>query len=294
MTNRFLAMLLPLGLSYAVTAAQTPESFFPHNVGDRWDYRDLTFGNVLSMKLTRDSIGADMSNNLFYNSQPTPDYRIDTSNSVYWIPQNPFLNHLVYKLPADSGEAWLLKPRPNFGYWVWVARIESAIVFSQRTVVKVIRYSPGHPDSGGASYYLEEHWLASGFGLIYTWRHPSDITYLQGCIIAGDTFGFLTAVPQIRELPREHQLEQNFPNPFNPTTAIKFDLPEAGNVSLVVYDVLGREVAELATGYHEAGYHSATWNAAGHASGVYFARFTATDTFGKVRLAKTSKILLMK
>jgi hypothetical protein len=83
-------------------------------------------------------------------------------------------------------------------------------------------------------------------------------------------------------------------NSFNPTTEIKFDLPEAGNVSLAVYDVLGREVAELASGYHEAGYHSATWNAAGQASGVYFARFVATDASGSVRISKVNKPVIMK
>jgi hypothetical protein len=95
-------------------------------------------------------------------------------------------------------------------------------------------------------------------------------------------------------LPTVFALHQNYPNPFNPTTEIRFDLPDAGNVSLVVYDVLGREVANLATGFREAGYHSATWNASGQASGVYFARFVATDVSGNVRISKVNKLVLMK
>ncbi len=55
--------------------------------------------------------------------------------------------------------------------------------------------------------------------------------------------------------PSSFVMHKNFPNPFNPSTTIRFDLPEPADVSLVVYDVLGRKVAELANGYREAGYH---------------------------------------
>ncbi len=94
--------------------------------------------------------------------------------------------------------------------------------------------------------------------------------------------------------PSVFAVHQNYPNPFNPSTTIKFDLPENSNVSLVVYDVLGRRVGELANGFLEAGYHSATWNASSVASGVYFARFTATDLNGSVKLSKVSKLVLAK
>jgi len=95
-------------------------------------------------------------------------------------------------------------------------------------------------------------------------------------------------------LPTEFALHQNYPNPFNPSTQIKFDLPEASNVSLVVYDVLGRKVVELADGFFEAGYQSATWNAKDAASGVYFAQFKATKQSGAVAYSKINKLVLMK
>jgi hypothetical protein len=107
------------------------------------------------------------------------------------------------------------------------------------------------------------------------------------------------------EIPLSYKVRENYPNPFNPTTTIKFDLPEPSHVSLVIYDVLGRKVAELENGMREAGYHASTWNARLHpsgfgehasqvASGVYFARFTATDPSGNVKLSKVSKLLLAK
>jgi hypothetical protein len=96
------------------------------------------------------------------------------------------------------------------------------------------------------------------------------------------------------EIPLSYKVRENYPNPFNPTTTIKFDLPEPSHVSLVIYDVLGRKVAELENGMKEAGYHSTTWNASDVASGVYFARCTATDVNGNVKLSKVSKLLLTK
>ncbi|NOX88709.1 MAG: hypothetical protein GXO77_06765, partial [Calditrichaeota bacterium] len=57
-------------------------------------------------------------------------------------------------------------------------------------------------------------------------------------------------------IPKNFNLRQNFPNPFNPTTQIVFDLPKDANVNLTVYDVNGNEVANLVNGYKSAGsYH---------------------------------------
>ncbi len=77
------------------------------------------------------------------------------------------------------------------------------------------------------------------------------------------------------ELPASFALHQNYPNPFNPSTTINFDLPENGNVSLVVYDVLGREVATLVNGELNAGRHEAVFDASSLASGIYMYKLQA-------------------
>ena len=75
------------------------------------------------------------------------------------------------------------------------------------------------------------------------------------------------------------KLYQNYPNPFNPSTNIKFELPEAffGNVTLKIYDMVGREVATLLNESMSEGIHEVTWNAANFASGVYFTKLIAND-----------------
>lgn len=104
----------------------------------------------------------------------------------------------------------------------------------------------------------------------------------------------LMSVEERRSLQLGIQLLQNYPNPFNPSTEIRFDLPAPGNVSLVVYDILGRNMAQLVSGVYEAGSHTATWNAQDFPSGIYFARFAVTDSEGKMLYGKVNKLVLMK
>lgn len=78
--------------------------------------------------------------------------------------------------------------------------------------------------------------------------------------------------------PSTFELRQNYPNPFNPTTSIEFVLPRSANVSLDVFDVMGRRVASLADGVHQAGAHSVEFDASALSSGVYTYRFTTPSS----------------
>ncbi len=83
-------------------------------------------------------------------------------------------------------------------------------------------------------------------------------------------------------LPAEFALQQNYPNPFNPSTVINYELPKAVYVRLVVYDMLGREVATLINGTQDAGYKSVEFSAENLPSGIYAYRLTA-GTFVEVK-----------
>jgi hypothetical protein len=71
-------------------------------------------------------------------------------------------------------------------------------------------------------------------------------------------------------IPGEFRLHQAYPNPFNPTTTIQYDLPRASDVRIIVYDLLGREVVRLVDGHMRAGYHRVNWHASDLTSGMYF------------------------
>lgn len=94
-------------------------------------------------------------------------------------------------------------------------------------------------------------------------------------------------------LPTAYRLYPAYPNPFNPRTTIEYDLPEAGQVTLSVYDLLGREIAVLVQGYQAAGYHRTTWTGQDNrglpvATGVYLYRLTTP------RYTAVGKVLLLR
>lgn len=88
--------------------------------------------------------------------------------------------------------------------------------------------------------------------------------------------------------PLEYRLDQNYPNPFNPATTITFTLKRTGPTTLMVYDVLGREVATLVDGELQAGNHSINFSGGQLASGVYFYRVISGS------FAETKKMILQK
>jgi len=92
----------------------------------------------------------------------------------------------------------------------------------------------------------------------------------------------------VSELPDAYALHPAYPNPFNPTVTLAYDLPQAGHVRLAVYDVQGRLVASLVDGMREAGRHEAVFDGSGFASGIYVYRLTAGD------YVSTGKMVLMK
>jgi len=89
----------------------------------------------------------------------------------------------------------------------------------------------------------------------------------------------------IASLPQGSLLHQNYPNPFNPVTAIRYQIPGVCNVRLVVYDLLGREVAALVNERQDAGSYTVTFDGSRIASGVYLYRIQAGDFVQARRMA---------
>lgn len=76
-------------------------------------------------------------------------------------------------------------------------------------------------------------------------------------------------------IPKGFSLSQNYPNPFNPSTKIRFDIGSNGNVKLVIFDLLGRNIKTLLNEYRNAGSHEVTFNAADLPGGLYFYKISS-------------------
>lgn len=119
-------------------------------------------------------------------------------------------------------------------------------------------------------------------------------TFVDSKVVSGQTYFYKIqavtksgAAEQIGEIlavqvttPQNFALYQNFPNPFNPSTVINYQLPTISSVTLKVYDVLGREIATLVNGRQSAGFYRVTFEGARHASGMYIYRLDARGDDG--------------
>ncbi len=113
---------------------------------------------------------------------------------------------------------------------------------------------------------------------------------------AGETVvGISDAAP----VPTEFKLEQNYPNPFNPSTTIKYSIPvtvksEMSNVKIIVYDILGREVATLVNKKQSAGNYEIPFDANELTSGLYIYRLQVNTPDGKGNYIQAKKMILLK
>lgn len=126
-------------------------------------------------------------------------------------------------------------------------------------------------------------------GLNYYWHVRGGTASKWGPFSATQRFSVVvTSVNTPASLPTEFTLAQNFPNPFNPSTQITFGLPKESAVRLEVFNLLGQQVAEVASGVHAAGFHTVRFDATGLTSGMYLYKLTAGETtlFKKMLLVK--------
>ncbi len=129
----------------------------------------------------------------------------------------------------------------------------------------------GNGLNGGFFIDKKTGWAVGNNGLILKYNSTTDINEKNLNII-----------------PNNFTLDQNFPNPFNPTTTINYAVPKASKVTIKVYDVLGNEVASLVNEEKNAGSYSINFSAAKLSSGTYFYRMTAGS------FAETKKLILLK
>jgi hypothetical protein len=123
-------------------------------------------------------------------------------------------------------------------------------------------------------------------GVKYYWRVLSDnnTDSVGGYAGYSETFSFTTS----KNIPQTYSLKHNFPNPFNPSTNIVYDIPSDGLVVLKVYDILGKEVKTLVNKYQKAGEYQVSFDASNLASGIYLYRLTSGS------FSQTRKMILEK
>ncbi|NNG26410.1 MAG: T9SS type A sorting domain-containing protein, partial [Ignavibacteriaceae bacterium] len=102
------------------------------------------------------------------------------------------------------------------------------------------------------------------------------------------------SVEEIEEVATDFSLFQNFPNPFNPNTTIKYAIPFQSYVTVKIYNSLGEKIAELVNLNQSAGTYQVAWNASNVASGIYFYSMEAVPTDESKSFRSVRKMILLK
>lgn len=139
---------------------------------------------------------------------------------------------------------------------------------------------PAQPLGTKVYYYI---WANSNSGRTVTKPLPAPRGNIQFMVTN------VTGITQLgNNTPERFALHQNYPNPFNPVTKIKFEIPKAGQVSLKIFDITGKEVLLVTNAQMNAGTYSYEWNASAFASGIYFYKLETKD------FTSVKKMILVK
>lgn len=242
--------------------------FYPLHLGDYWVYEGNS-GPIPTLNTVRVIGDTLMPDGIIYASLSLIDYifndtgysyiRLDSIGNVFFwdIVQNKSVRILSFN--EAVGDTMVLQNANDL-----LIRLEDKYM-TDNLYLEFLLYP-------SLIYHLDIY--ALGLGLIASTIELNNST-LVGAIIDGVVWGD-TTITEINEIQINSEpnfiLYQNYPNPFNPTTTISWNSPEEGFVGLMVFDILGREVALLVNEHREAGVHSTEFNATELSSGVYIYR----------------------
>jgi hypothetical protein len=240
--------------------------YFPLAVGNYWSYAGNTDTLTITITDTQTFQGQqyyrfgryrENSNYLFRKAADQVYVRLDTVESVW------------YDFAREPGESWEAEDLYGNTFTILLESTTDTVVTPGGTFLGCYRF---HHFFGADYEYFE--WFAPEVGLVQ--RDAITIAGTQRWSLIGSNLLAVTAFPNPL-LPATITLAQNYPNPFNAVTTIRYELPEFTRVRLVIYDLLGREVAVLVDQKQEPGVKTITWDASQVSSGVYLYRLTTGD-----------------
>ncbi len=187
-----------------------------------------------------------------------------------------------YMSVVAEGGGWTICG-PGFQTWMQSMQVGAAEGWSDRTMVSAI--STEDAQAGRNSIYshitheVGEQGPGFAWSEMYDAAAPADVMFTR---VTNTPVGIQGDGPGAPAVPSRTVLKQNAPNPFNPSTQISYELAEAGNVELAVYDAAGRKVRSLVSGSQPAGTKSVRWDGTTDqgtkvSSGVYFYRLTTAN-----------------
>lgn len=284
-----------------------PLKFFPAKNGDMWEYfyYDSPYTDTLQLYSVKDSVDEQGTIHLWQTSEfinpPMPPvliglnyYKIDTSGNVEGAWDS--YRGILYKLNALQGDKWVLKAYSTTSYEMMIVdTVFESTLFGINTLIKRYKQYFSNDSTASTGSDIIAKYLGYNLGIVQVdGLEGLGFLYLRGAVINsilyGDTTQIITSIfdDRLNHSLNDFIIFQNFPNPFNPSTTIRYQILQDGIVTLKVYDILGSEVAILVNEQKVAGKYEVNFNASKLASGVYLYKLQAGD------FVNTKKMILLK
>jgi hypothetical protein len=291
-------LFIPLTLSLlfwhsAYSQNEKDTSFYPLALGNQWTYLSIDDSSVVTETVAdTQRVKGRLYYGITVNSSSPRFWLRKDSDKVFIAPTltiqsdtTDIKENMIYNFSAAANEQWsvhlsfTLYNNCDYNGTIMLISKKASVTTSLGLYTNCIKFMHGPPCSD-AGRSME--WFARGVGRV---------SYYQSAIWGENRFGLTksnlpTSISDQNHLQSliEYHLSQNFPNPFNPTTNISFQLQERSYVFVDIFDVLGRKIETLVHSYFDRGYHSVLWDASGQSSGLYFCRIQAKDFNQTIRL----------
>jgi photosystem II stability/assembly factor-like uncharacterized protein len=195
-----------------------------------------------------------------------------------WVVGSPYVDFISIGHTTDGGETWDITSLPSY------YQFSGDILFINQSVGYCLRNYSGFKTTDGGTTWTELDYPTFIKRMVFINQGTGWAAGSRGTI-----FKYYDSNARVDEgTITKFLLEQNYPNPFNPSTKISWQVPVGSWQTLIVYDVLGNEIATLVDEFKSAGNHKIEWNAADLSSGVYFYQLKTKN------FIETKKMILMK
>ncbi len=303
----FLLSCLIICGSYSYATDTASIKYMPLHVGDRWVYNSTSWsradGNQYWVSAIACTHSAVFNNRTYFfliseMSQLMNGYfRVDSvTGSLYIYDQSNSCPYYYCEKLYDSLSAAVNDSNKNCALDYKCTGL-SSVVFANRIWVKK-SFSQVHQGANYGSTYSKVYikyiglyslvgssWGGGGYG--------GSGSALKGCRVNGITYGDTSMIyvgikTLSVSLPTKYKLYRNWPNPFNPVTNIRFEIPKSSYVKITVYDLTGKEIETLVNQNLKPGAYETSWNASNYSSGIYFCKIQAGE------YTETKKMVLLK
>lgn len=275
-------ILIIFALSSSISFSQNTLTFPFNSDSSRWIYVHSNafteFTDTTTYYFGKDTLMPNKQAYKPYGNNYQMFYFRKDSSRIYEYLSSDSSEFVRYDFSKKVGDTISYTIQGSYVYATIITGDQNKTIFGRSRTVMTFHGNGGVWDD-----------VADSIGIMDFGLGTEDYYQLTGAIISGTSYGYITSVATKNGLiPSTPYLSHNYPNPFNPTTTIEYEISTGMNVRITITNEIGQQVAILVNSYKQPGSYRIEWNASNCASGIYYC------TMGGNGFLKTTKLVLLK